>query len=219
MKRWPLILVSSLAAFGAQADPLPCWKIGAVPGQCIPVDVSATAGQWAIVRLSDSVIVVRDRSWIGSDGQMPPDWDYNYAYVHQVSIPPLDYDSRLQDLIPTEVLSMPAQTLITTWTTPLRDEASLKLAIDNIAAQKINDFMVAQGIQDPADFLDIIALLSARLDGQTLPAADQARLKSFSDISRTYVPAVKSYSMNLKKWINEHPGVAPALTGWPELPE
>jgi hypothetical protein len=146
--------------------------------------------------------------------------DPAYLYLREVQVPAPDYDSRLQDLVATETLSQADQTLTTTWSAPLRDAASLKLAVANKSADIINQFVQARGIQNPSDMLDLLSLLSARVDGQTLPSADQARLDNFGQSARTYVTAVKSRAQALAAWIDAHPGLTPPIdSGWPEVPQ
>jgi hypothetical protein len=184
----------------------------------IPVDVPGTAARWAILTLSTGSLL-RRRTWPDPTGAALQGLGADYVYLLMQEEMPPDYDSRVQALVPTEEINISGNQLLTTYTTPTLPAEQLALAIDQQAEARIGMALDLLRISTPADMVDALGLIAARVEGVTLPDASQARVDQFMLLATNYTNAVKARAEALKTWVADHPGLAPDLdAGWPDLP-
>jgi hypothetical protein len=183
-----------------------------------PVDVSGTAGRWALLHVSSGVLT-RHRTWPVADGGPVPGLDPAYVYLLSSRAEPPDYDSRLQAYQCTEVIDVPGNRLTTTCVAPARPAQDLVLAVGNVAGDRVDAALRCLGY-DSADVVRMVGLLSARVSGRTLSAAQAADLAGFQAAAVEYVDLVRQAETDLVGWVLANPGLVPDVgeAAWPPLP-
>ena len=133
-----------------------------------PVDVANTT--WAVLEIATGQIIRRNMQWPRSDGGEIQGADPAYAYLLHVAPTPPDYDSRLVQLVGTEVADAAANELRITWSTPKRPVAESVMAAENIETEKL-EALVGQLTREVIETRLVLgAIIKYALKAQVYPA-------------------------------------------------
>ena len=92
----------------------------------------STESRWSVLQISTGEVISRNKPWPRADGQAIEGLDPDYVYLLQIRDTPPDYDSRLLTLESAETVDAPANEIRTTWTTPARPVADIKVNAANV---------------------------------------------------------------------------------------
>lgn len=148
-----------------------------------PVDVVNT--RWAVYRISTSEIVGRNQLWPVADGGAIPGLDPDYVYLLQSADTPPNYDARLYQLVSTENVNPPENTLHVTHSAVKRPNPDRVVAAQNEeGAHFVEHFPVERVALETCI---AVGCLIAVTDGSTLPPRFRTFLTNYKTKVQTKV--------------------------------
>lgn len=200
-----------------------------------PIDVTATARQWASYRISTSEVLAWGLSWPRSDGgpRQGAAPDIAYLLVSDPRPTSDDTDVRFRDIVAGPVTievdplpdGAPADqgrvgSLTRTYTTPLKAPDQILAAVSEVATSRMAAAVEVMGIRTPSDILLAVNAVRRKADGLPLNTRQQALLDRLGLQTQEWLDSLDAAEQAILAWCVAHPGEMPDVSesAWPALP-